>query len=353
MIEFEFYKKVYKDYCPNSIVVNDKIPNSKDNIRFFGVWDCREKELAVPIKYTHLTLYDNDTDFNAIVGEEYTNEYGIRCIQYGLIYNRKLVLPCNNKEIQVLSRNLFVVKERNKLCLIANGKKIGSYSSISCSAVQGKKNILMEDEENYKCYKTCNYTYYCAILHEDGKIGFYSPDIDILIEPQFNNIIPIIEQGFVLADNKLYKIVEKSLSMVKDMEGYTYIGGIENCHLFMINGEDKYCIDSYIYLWLNKGDYKECYDIEHIEEYFKEDAYEVRKVKWYYSPVIILGGYYYSVEKNVFSKDISDFWGDPGSLSYDNWNYERDSYYALGGNDYDTWKEEGGDLDNMMEGMGY
>lgn len=148
MIEFEFYKIVYKDYHPNTMVVNDKNSNSKDNIRFIGVWDCRKKELAVPIKYTHLTLYDGDTDFNAIVGEEYTNEHGIRSIQYGLIYNGKMVLPCNNKEIQVLSRNLFIVKEQDHLCLISNGKKIGSYSSITCSAIQGKKNILMENEDN-------------------------------------------------------------------------------------------------------------------------------------------------------------------------------------------------------------
>ena len=352
MIEFEFYKIVYKDYHPNTMVVNDKNSNSKDNIRFIGVWDCRKKELAVPIKYTHLTLYDGDTDFNAIVGEEYTNEHGIRSIQYGLIYNGKMVLPCNNKEIQVLSRNLFIVKEQDHLCLISNGKKIGSYSSISCSAVQGKKNILMEDEGNYKCYKTCNYTYYCAILHEESKIGFYSPDKDILIEPQFNNILPIIEQDFVLADKKLYKIAEKSLSMVKDMEGYTYIGGIEHCHLFMHNDEDKYCIDSYIYLWLNKGDCKEHDDIEDVEDYVKED-YLKQISKWEYYPIIYVGGYYYSIKKNIFAKDISAFWDESGYSSPDNWNFERDTYYTLGGNDYDRWKEEGGDIDSMMDGLGY
>ena len=35
------------------------------------------------------------------------------------------------------------------------------------------------------------------------------------------------------------------------------------------------------------------------------------------------------------------------------YNYERDTYYALGGDDYDRWKENGGDLDGMMEGMGF
>ena len=352
MIEFEFYKKVHKDYCPNTVVVNDKNPNSKDNIRFIGVWDCRKKELAVPIKYTHLTLYDGDIDFNAVVGEEYTDEHGIRSIQYGLIYNGKLVLPCNNKEIQVLSRNLFIVKEQGKLCLIANGKKIGSYSSISRSSILGKKEIVMEESENYKSCKICNYTYYCAILHEGEKVGLYSPDKDTLVEPQFNNILPIIEQDFILADNRLYIISNKSISLAKDMEGYTYIGGIENCYLFMINGEDKYCIDSYIYLWLDKGNWKDCNDIEDVEDYVREDYLE-QISKWKYYPIIYVGGYYYSIKANQFAKDIAAFWNESGYSSPDNWNYERDTYYALGGNDYDRWKEEGGDIDSMMDGLGY
>ena len=47
-----------------------------------------------------------------------------------------------------------------------------------------------------------------------------------------------------------------------------------------------------------------------------------------------------------------DFWAESNSSGYDNWNYERDTYYALGGSDYDRWKEDGGDLDSMMDGMG-
>lgn len=353
MIDFEFYKTVYKDYHPTTIGINGKCPNSKDIIRFIGVWDCRKKELAVPIKYTYLTLYDGDTDFNAVVGEEYTNEFGVKSFQYGLIYNGKMVLPCNNKEIQVLSRNLFVIKEHDNFCLISNGKKIGTYSSISLSKRQGKKEIVMEELDNYKSCKICNYTYYCAILHERDKIGLYSPDKDILIEPQFNEILPLIEQGFIMADNKLYKIADMSLMMVKDMNGYSYIGGIDNCHLFLINGENKYNKDNYIYLWLNKGDCREHSDIIYAKDYFGKDAYEIKLVQdWRYNPIIYIGGGFYSIEENKFGKEISDFWAESNSSGYDNWNYERDTYYALGGSDYDRWKEDGGDLDSMMDGMG-
>lgn len=31
---------------------------------------------------------------------------------------------------------------------------------------------------------------------------------------------------------------------------------------------------------------------------------------------------------------------------------ERDTYYALGGDDYDSWKQNGGDLDTMIEQIG-
>lgn len=34
------------------------------------------------------------------------------------------------------------------------------------------------------------------------------------------------------------------------------------------------------------------------------------------------------------------------------YDYERDTYYALGGNDYDEWRNNGGDLDDMMNSMG-
>lgn len=37
----------------------------------------------------------------------------------------------------------------------------------------------------------------------------------------------------------------------------------------------------------------------------------------------------------------------------DDTDYDRDTYYALGGDDYDAFKERGGSLDDMMDGMGF
>ena len=36
----------------------------------------------------------------------------------------------------------------------------------------------------------------------------------------------------------------------------------------------------------------------------------------------------------------------------DDTDYERDTYYALGGDDYDRFRENGGSIDNMMDGLG-
>ena len=58
---------------------------------------------------------------------------------------------------------------------------------------------------------------------------------------------------------------------------------------------------------------------------------------------------------DVKTKDFIDKEEENDSCFYieDNYNYERDTYYAFGGNDYDQWKDNGGDLDGMMEGMGF
>lgn len=44
--------------------------------------------------------------------------------------------------------------------------------------------------------------------------------------------------------------------------------------------------------------------------------------------------------------DYDDYHGD-------DYDYEEDTYYALGGTDYEKFRENGGSIDDMMDGMGY
>ena len=69
--------------------------------------------------------------------------------------------------------------------------------------------------------------------------------------------------------------------------------------------------------------------------------------------LLVNGSLKFDIDKEMFLPERDDEEGGHGYYHDDNWNYERDTYYALGGNDYDRWKEEGGDIDSMMDGLGY
>ena len=55
---------------------------------------------------------------------------------------------------------------------------------------------------------------------------------------------------------------------------------------------------------------------------------------------------------NPFFKDEADVEDVIDSDFDEDYDYERDRYYALGGDDYDSFKENGGSIDDMMEDMG-
>ena len=45
----------------------------------------------------------------------------------------------------------------------------------------------------------------------------------------------------------------------------------------------------------------------------------------------------------------SNFYDEEQTL----WDLERDTYYALGGEDYEAFMEHGGDWDNFIDGLGF
>ena len=63
-------------------------------------------------------------------------------------------------------------------------------------------------------------------------------------------------------------------------------------------------------------------------------------------------GWKYNFENNEFEQSSEDDEYDYPDYP-DDTDYDRDTYYALGGDDYDAFKERGGSLDDMMDGMGF
>jgi len=364
--EFEFYD--YKGNClaritnknvnyvtvtksfDTAIVVDE---SNKDSILTLkGVINTRTHSLIIPFRYKNLELFDAGDYFYAIIGEEFTDKSGAKAIQYGLLHNNVLLLPCNNVEIKSLSENLFVWKEGKKYGLICNGKKCTYciYDNISEEKSIGRRKI--RDKYLHDTYNYIKYSY--AILQTDNKKGVFVPNWDILIPATYTEIKAFVEERAILADGKLFKIKERTLILDKDLSDFDYIGGLRGYHLFRRIEGDINDIDNYICFYLPDEDWMEegVWDVEEDDEIEADREH----ILWSnYRPVLALGDgtVFYSVKEDRFYDDINDLASYPDYYPDDDYDYERDTYYALGGDDYDQWKENGGDLDGMMEGMGF
>ena len=364
--EFEFYD--YKGNClaritnknvnyvtvtksfDTAIVVDE---SNKDSILTLkGVINTRTHSLIIPFRYKNLELFDAGDYFYAIIGEEFTDKSGAKAIQYGLLHNNVLLLPCNNVEIKSLSENLFVWKEGKKYGLICNGKKCTDciYDNISEEKSIGRRKI--RDKYLHDTYNYIKYSY--AILQTDNKKGLFVPNWDILIPATYTEIKAFVEERAILADGKLFKIKERTLILDKDLSDFDYIGGLRGYHLFRRIGGDINDIDNYICFYLPDEDWMEegVWDVEEDDEIEADREH----ILWSnYRPVLALGDgtVFYSVKEDRFYDDINDLASYPDYYPDDDYDYERDTYYALGGDNYDQWKENGGDLDGMMEGMGF
>ena len=322
-----------------------------------GVINTNSHSLVVPVRYKYLELFTVGDSFYAIIGEEYTDTSGAKAIQYGLLYNDALLLPCNNVEIKLLSENLFVWRNGDKFGLVSNGKVCcdNIYSKISVASSEGASRELEHYSYLGAVYKYRQYKY--AYIDDGDKSGVFVPDWDMFIPPRYKDITAFVEEHFVLADGILYSTIDGNLTYVKDVTNYDYIGALCCYHLFREKESSKNRINSYICVHLKDGKLSEedvidaKYD-HNIEDDWKSD------IDWRnYSPILSMGcsSVFYSVKEKCFEDDINFFssCSEPYIDPDEGYNYERDTYYALGGDDYDQWKENGGDLDGMMEGMGF
>ena len=342
----------------NSALFEDGLDSDMCNlITLKGILNTQDHKLVVPIKYTNLELFDGGDFFYAIIGEEYTDRTGTKAIQYGLLYNNNIILPCNKVEIKSLSENLFRWEEGEKYGLVSNGRVCCDhiYSKILVASSEGASREF--DHYGYlgAVYKYKKYKYAC--VYDGDKCGVFVPDRDMFIPPKYKDCTVFVEEQFILADGILYSTLDGNLTFVKDVTKYDYIGALCCYHLFREKESLKNKVNSYICVHLKDGKLSEedvidaKYD-HNIEDDCKSD------IDWRnYSPILSIGcsSVFYSVKEECFEDDINFFssCSEPDIDPDEGYNYERDTYYALGGDDYDRWKENGGDLDGMMEGMGF
>ncbi len=68
---------------------------------------------------------------------------------------------------------------------------------------------------------------------------------------------------------------------------------------------------------------------------------------------VVENPFYQSIDDDEEIDDDEKYDNDYSYMDQpDDTDYERDTYYALGGENYDEWRKNGGNLDDMMDGMG-
>ena len=100
-----------------------------------------------------------------------------------------------------------------------------------------------------------------------------------------------------------------------------------------------------------------------VHEWFSDDLYDLDDKDGELDEVIfLLGtssevlGYNSNLEVILkMSRKLFEhkFVSDDYDYNEDNYDYDRDTYYALGGSDYDVWRNNGGNIDDMMDRLGF
>lgn len=130
----------------------------------------------------------------------------------------------------------------------------------------------------------------------------------------------IDKNGTVFFNSDSYEYIDKAPYHIDSWSEYSFCYGTKNELLFIETWDDSHKITKF-----KRHDKK-----DHTYEF---------------------GEFEFNFEKEIFEEKPDDnFYYQECPDEYD---YERDTYYALGGSDYENFKNSGGSLDDMMDGLGY
>jgi hypothetical protein len=165
---------------------------------------------------------------------------------------------------------------------------------------------------------------------KSGNYGLLNKMGEIIIEFGTISIRPY--ENYIIYGTKF---LDKNNKEIFNCDGYMLIdekSGDENEHIFLYSKENEYVvIDNY-------GD---LYDLDQLTN-SKKLVFSVGNEVYSFD----------SVNKQFKESYYDDgYYGDDSDDNDD--DIERDTYYALGGDDYDQFKSKGGNIDDMMDYLGY
>lgn len=270
-----------------------------------------------------------------------------------------------------------IIGKNNKYGLICRGELVADYIYDEIKLINANPNVKDLTPNSL----SENPLWF--ILQKDNKKGLFGTH-GVMTDINYNEVAVIDWQTyhpkrkygdmreFVLKlDEKYYTAKEKKL--ICENDELIFRGFISSYEL-VFSDEDETCLEFYTYrgekrdiaVFDSDGDSVDMDDFNDVESMYSDCEYAlpIPNVWWKSNIPITISEYEYifsfsenRIINNPFYKDIDEE-DDDDSYHHDydypdDTDYERDTYYALGGDDYDEWRNNGGNLDDMMDGLGY
>lgn len=284
-----------------------------DNYQFSGVLRMKDLSVVVPLQYQEIIIESTHPNLVVFGRIEFGNKS-----KYELIKNGDVVLPRTISDCELSkmkSNDMILVREGEKYDIIYRGER----------CLPSKYDIIEETKPNV-CLTLSDNEESRLFIIKDNYLskGFHS------LQLVFANIDRVIFIG----DGFLLMVSEgKEKAIIEDCPSLKFICYDKDARYFVFDDDEMgyICFDKYgnELLLEEDDDYQEFYKIE------DEDL-------WFIPQDDLITD---SLRKYMDDDDYNDYHGD-------NYDYDEDTYYALGGTDYKKFRENGGSIDDMMDGMG-
>ena len=396
-------KKHYREKDKYEIYIKVCIETINKQNQIIENWGLfKHSECMIPCFYKSIDLIQLNNSFVLIC----ENQEGFKCI----FYNDRSITDCIYEKIEESGSYLLMTASDGLIDVFYVDKHENQLfkSYISATPVSGKDSLIVIKNSKYGLICKGQFVAECIydkieltnvypmtqgihhpqwfVLHKGEKKGLYGTEgvmTDIVYDDvavidwqtyhhkRYYSVIP--ERNSVLELNgRYYTATEKKL--ICENEELTFRGFISSDKL-VFSDEDATCVEFYTHrgekreveAFDSDGDFVCIDDFNDIESFYLHSIYALPiPSAWRMQNIQInISEYEYifslsenRIIHNPFYKDIDND-GDQNDSDYhdndypDDTDYERDTFYALGGDDYDEWRNNGGNLDDMMDGMGF
>lgn len=331
---------------------------------------------------TRIFKESNQKDITAIIAN--------RNWQYGMYFNENKVLDCIADEITQLDYSCSDLKDRNPdddtdqydnnksnyfKCIINNSASIIYQGKVIAENVSETKFIsFLYDGQwiisDYILIATNNTKLLChndKILYE-LRVGESIKGACLKEDKAWFRINNEFNETGLLYENTVVFPPINTLLSLGFMEDGTPLIGVRNGALFMgvdkqlfFDDESKHFLSMCSHFeTISAIAYEEDGEYYFVDEKGKFIEYQDENFDSI-GPCAVLEHepfyvFSFNKEKFVFQPDEDNEEDDSENYPYydePDYDYEKDTFYALGGDDYDSFRKNGGSIDDMMDGMGF